>query len=94
MAHELARVEVGPVSPTIVSVDPVDHSIIAVTRNETKVELSTAGPKETEGTFASIEDVDIANKVDKSLVYYDENSDMFKADSLYTVITLTDGGNF
>lgn len=94
MAHELAKVEVAPVSPTIVSVDPVDHSIVAVTRNETRVQLSAAGPKETAATLAALEDLEVASKVDKSVVYYDGNSDTFKADGLYTVITLTDGGNF
>ena len=94
MADAIAKVEIAPTRPTIVSVDPQDHTLVSVTRNETLVSLSTAGPKETAATLAALEDLDVGNKVDKSVVYYDGNSDTFKADSLYTVFTLTDGGNF
>ncbi len=94
MPDQIGQVQVSPVRPAIVSVDPQDQGIISVTRNETQISVSTAGPKETAGTMASIEDMDVTNKVDKSLVYYDGNSDTFKADNLYTVITLSDGGNF
>ena len=33
-------------------------------------------------------------KVDKSVVYYDASSNSFKADTVHTTETLTDGGNF
>ena len=33
-------------------------------------------------------------KVDKSVVYYDAPAQQFKADAIWTVSTLTDGGNF
>jgi len=94
MADQLGRVEIAPARPTIVSVDPADQNIVSVVRNETNVAITAAGPKETVGTLASLEDLDVSNKVDKSVVYYDGISDAFKADALYTVITLTDGGNF
>ena len=94
MADVLGKVEISPTRPTIVSVDPQDKNIVSVVRNEALVSVSTAGPKETAATLAALEDLDVANKVDKSLVYYDGNSDTFKADSLHTVFTLTDGGNF
>ena len=35
-----------------------------------------------------------AAKVDKSVVYYDASSNSFKADTVHTTETLTDGGNF
>lgn len=95
MPDQLAKVEVSQTRPTIVSVDPADPSIVSVSRNEAQVILSTAGPRETAGTtMASLEDTDVTNKVDKSLIYYDGSSGIFKADSLYTVTTIADGGNF
>jgi hypothetical protein len=38
--------------------------------------------------------VDTTAKVDKSLVYYDAGAATFKADAVWTVPTLSDGGNF
>jgi hypothetical protein len=38
--------------------------------------------------------VDTSAKVDKSIVYYDAAASTFKADSILTSSTLTDGGNF
>jgi hypothetical protein len=39
-------------------------------------------------------DVNVVNRVDQSLLYYDSQSSIFKADSTTTSFTLTDGGNF
>lgn len=94
MADVLGKVEISPTRPTIVSVDPQDKAVVTITQNQTLVGVAASGPKETVGTLGSLEDLDVGNKVDKSLVYYDGNSDTFKADSLHTVFTLTDGGNF
>jgi hypothetical protein len=38
--------------------------------------------------------VDDTAKVDKSVVYYDASANSYKADAIWTVLTLTDGGNF
>jgi len=94
MANPLGQVEVTSARPTIVSVNAINPNVITVTQNQTIIGVAAAGPKETVGTLGSLEDVNVANKVDKSVVYYDGSSDTFKADSLYTVFTLTDGGNF
>lgn len=94
MADALGKVEITPVRPTIVSVDPQDQSVVSVVSNETVVSVSAAGPKESASTLTAMQDLDVSNKVDKSLVYYDESSEMFKADNLHTVFTLSDGGNF
>jgi len=94
MTDAIAKVEITPTRPTIVFVDPEDQTFVSITRNETLVSLSTAGPRERSESFAALEDVDAGSKVDKSLVYYDGNSDTFKADSLITALTLSDGGNF
>jgi hypothetical protein len=39
-------------------------------------------------------DVDDTAKQDKSILYYDGNSQIWKGDDINTVISLTDGGNF
>ena len=94
MADSLSKVEVTPVSPTVVSVDPQDPSIVSVVESNALVALSTAGPKEQAATLAALQDVDASNRVDNSVLYYDGNSETFKANSLNTISTLTDGGNF
>ena len=38
--------------------------------------------------------VDTTNKVDGSIVYYDQNSAKFKADTTTTKLTIVNGGNF
>lgn len=52
------------------------------------------GPQGPQGTAGSGIAVDDAAKVDKSVVYYDASSATFKADPIWTIPTLTDGGNF
>jgi hypothetical protein len=85
MSNQIGKIEVVTTRPANIQIDNGEPNLVL---------LSTSGPKVAYGTLESIEDMDTSDKVDKSVVYYDGNSDMFKADSLYTVITLTDGGNF
>jgi len=85
MAHQPGRIEVVTTRPANIQIDNGDPNLVL---------LSTSGPKVAYGTLESIEDMDTSDKVDKSVVYYDGNSGSYKADSLYTVTTLTDGGNF
>ena len=56
----------------------------------TTVTATTAGPQGPPGDF----DLNQSNKVDKSVIYYDQSADTFKADAVYTAETLTDGGSF
>ena len=44
--------------------------------------------------LSTLQDVNVTNKASNSVLYYDQASDKFVADSIYTVLTLTDGGNF
>ena len=55
----------------------------------TTVTATTQGPQGPAGTT-----IDLANAVNKSLVYYDSTSSSLKADATWTTDTLTDGGNF
>jgi hypothetical protein len=56
----------------------------------TTVTATTAGPQGPPGDF----DLNQSSKVDKSVIYYDQSADTFKADAVYTTETLTDGGSF
>ena len=61
----------------------------------TTVTATTAGPQGPQGPQgADGLQVNAAAKVDKSVVYYDASSNSFKADTVHTTETLTDGGNF
>ena len=94
MADSLSKVEVTPVSPTIVSVETQSENVVSVVESNALVTLSAAGPKETAATLSALQDVDTSNRVDNSVIYYDGNSETFKANSLNTILTITDGGNF
>ena len=54
------------------------------------VEIATQGPQGPAGSFTLTDSA----KVDKSIIYYDEDAGGYKADSTWTTDTLTDGGNF
>ena len=52
--------------------------------------IGPAGPSH----FADLLDVNVAAKVNNSVLYYNQTSAKFVADDVNTVVTLTDGGNF
>jgi hypothetical protein len=58
----------------------------------TTVTAVTEGPIGPAGPGGLV--VDTTAKVDQSLVYYDATAATFKADALWTVPTLSDGGNY
>ena len=59
----------------------------------TTVEVTTQGPQGP--AFAATgTTLDDSAKVDDSIVYFDQSSGTFKADSTTTKLTLVDGGNF
>ena len=45
-------------------------------------------------TLAGLADVNTSNKVDKSVLVWNQSAGQFVANDLNTTITLTDGGNF
>ena len=53
------------------------------------VTVKVAGPQGPTGL-----DLDHSNKIDGSVIYYDNSSATFKADATTTKLTLVDGGNF
>lgn len=78
-------------------VSPVNQQSITVVAPAGSPQLAIIadGPLTTTGgTFAALADVDVADKTNKSVIYYDGSSGKYKADSSETLISLTDGGNF
>ena len=55
--------------------------------------IGPAGPAGS-NTLANLTDVNVAAKVDNSVLYYNQTSDKFVANDVNTIITITDGGNF
>ena len=53
------------------------------------VTVKVAGPQGPKGL-----ELDETSKVDGSVIYYDQSSAKFKADSTTTKLTLVNGGNF
>lgn len=75
-----------------------NHQLIIQRPQTNIVELITPGPQgPTSFDFADlgeIQNVDATDRADRSVLYYDGNSDMYKVDSLVTIPKLSDGGNF
>ena len=77
---------------------------VVIRQQTAQVNVAAAGPQGPPGPSGSsasgfgflstLQDVNVANKASNSVLYYDPVSDKFIADSIYTVLTLTDGGNF
>lgn len=76
----MTSVNISNLTNTVVVTDGVDGTVVSVI---------TQGPQGPTGLV-----LDQAAKVDKSVIYYDAAASTFKADSIWTVPTLSDGGNF
>ena len=86
----MTTVNVSAVSNTVVVTENGSSTVVTVPQTSV-VTAVTAGPQGPPGAGFEI---DSSAKVDQSVVYYDATAGMFKADSTWTVPTLTDGGNF
>ena len=90
----MTSVNVTEVANTVTLTE--DSAVVVVPVPETTVVVATTlgpqGPPGPQG--ASGIPVDIIGTVDKSVVYYDAASSAFRADSIWTTTTLSDGGNF
>lgn len=86
----MTSVNVSAVSNTVVVTENGSSTVVTVPQTSV-VTAITAGPQ---GPPAAGFEIDSSAKVDQSVVYYDASTAIFKADSTWTVPTLTDGGNF
>jgi len=75
---------------TSVNVSTAGKTTVVQDTDTNVVSVITAGPQ---GPSAGIA-VDATAKIDKSVIYYDSSAGIFKADTVWTTSTLTDGGNF
>lgn len=75
---------------TSVNVSTAGKTTVVKDTDTNIVSVTTTGPQ---GPSAGIL-IDAEAKVDKSLVYYDASAARFKADPVWTISTLADGGNF
>lgn len=74
---------------TSVNISTTTNTVTVAEGDATVVTVATQGPQGAVGL-----DFDGTTKVDKSVVYYDATAGQFKADSIWTTSTVTDGGNF
>lgn len=88
----MTTVNVSAVSNTVTITEGDAGTTVVTVPQTTVVTAITAGPQGPAGSGGLV--VDQTAKVDKSIVYYDAGAATFKADNIWTVITLTDGGNF
>ena len=74
---------------TSVNVTELKNTVTVNEGDTTVVTVGVAGPQGPVGF--ELEDT---NKVDGSVIYYDQSSAKFKADATTTKLTLVNGGNF
>jgi hypothetical protein len=82
----IATVEINDAG-TVVVAEPTREVVEVVT-------VGPQGPSSPVGEFGDIPNVDTSAVVDKSVLYYDAASGMWRGDDIQTVLTLTDGGAF
>ena len=87
----MTSVNVTNVSNTVSVTESGAVAIGVIEGNAVVVGLTAVGPQ---GPAGSGFDIDTTARVDKSVVYYDAAASVFKADTIWTTSTLSDGGNF
>lgn len=94
----VATVDVTPAIAQVTIADTSDASIVTVTvaSQPQIIEVGVIGPQGPPGpsSLTGLTDVNVAAKVDKSILYYDQPSNKFIANEINTLITISDGGNF
>ena len=90
----MTTVNVSAVTNTVTVTENGSSTVVTVplTSVVTAVTAGPQGPQGPAGPAGLV--VDTTARVDQSVVYYDAATATFKADALWTVPTLADGGNF
>ena len=78
---------------TTVNITTSKNTVTIDEDNSSVIEVATQGPQGPQFSSSATALLD-ANKVDKSIIYYDGTAGSYKADSTWTTDTITDGGNF
>lgn len=84
---------------SVVEVGEVQIVEVSVGTTPTVIETGIVGPQGAKGSdgylnLVQLEDVDADTRVDKSVLVYNAAQEKFVASPVWTVTTLTDGGNF
>lgn len=90
----MSEVVVGPPQINQVFIQEDNNEVIVQRPTNAITAIIAQGPQGPQGPVGSGIAVDGTAKVDKSIVYYDAAASSFKADAIWTIFSLTDGGNF
>ena len=74
---------------TSVNITTNKNTVTVDEDNSSIITVATQGPQGEGGI-----NISDANKIDKSIIYYDSTASTYKADATWTTSTLTNGGNF
>jgi hypothetical protein len=86
----MTSVNISSVTNTVVATENGTSTVVTVPQTST-VTAVTAGPQGAAGAAFPLNET---GKVDKSIIYYDLASGLYKADSTWTVATLVFGGDY
>lgn len=85
----MSEIVISPPEVNQIVIEEDETSVVVEATKNTITTIIAQGPQ-----GPSSIDVDDTAKVDKSVVYYDASATSYKADAVWTVFSLTDGGNF
>ena len=90
----MTSVNVSNVANTITVTEGGSTTVVNSSQTSTVTAITEGpqGPQGTPGPGGLV--VNDTAKVDKSVVYYDASSTSFRADAVWTIPNLSDGGNF
>ena len=75
---------------TTVNITTNKNTVTIDEDNSSVITVATQGPP----GASAVDEIDVDNAVNKSIVYYDGSSSSLKANNTWTTDTLTNGGNF
>ncbi len=75
---------------TTVNITTNKNTVTVDESNSSVITVATQGPQ----GASAVDEIDVDNAVNKSIVYYDGSSSSLKANNTWTTDTLTNGGNF
>jgi len=75
---------------TTVNITTNKNTVTVDESNSSVITVTTQGPQ----GASAVDEINVDNAVNKSIVYYDGSSSSLKANNTWTTDTLTNGGNF
>jgi hypothetical protein len=90
----MSQIVISPAQPNQLAIEEELSTVIVELPTTAIATIVAAGPQGPPGPTGGGVIVNDAAKVDKSVIYYDASTASFKADAIWTILSLTDGGNF